>query len=102
MRFAFLPMFIELAAVTMLLPDEMEEPSERERSPPSAASNPLPWALAAASIRFCFVGASALCKWRISHYRVLQGAATGWPTGNGKKLSNSQACCLALLCQAAA
>ena len=32
----------------------------------------------------------------------LQGAATGWPTGNGKKLSNSQACCLAQLCLAAA
>ena len=25
----------------------------------------------------------------------------GWPTGNGKKLSNSQACCLAQLCLAA-
>ena len=30
---------------------------------------------------------------------ILQG---GWPTGNGKKLSNSQACCLAQLCLAAA
>ena len=54
------PMFIELAAVTMLLPDETEEPSER--SPPSTAASNLP--LAAASIRFCFVGASDLCKWR--------------------------------------
>ena len=29
-------------------------------------------------------------------------ADIGWPTGNGKKLSNSQECCLAQLCQAAA
>ena len=27
---------------------------------------------------------------------------SGWATGNGKKLSNSQACCLAQLCLAAA
>ena len=32
----------------------------------------------------------------------LQPADIGWPTGNGKKLSKSQACCLAQLCQAAA
>ena len=68
MRLAFLsapatPMFIELAAVTMLLPDEMEEPSEM--SPPSRAASNLPLlAAAAASIRFCFVGASDLWKCR--------------------------------------
>ena len=32
----------------------------------------------------------------------VQGGWGGWPTGNGKKLSNGQACCLALLCLAAA
>ena len=32
----------------------------------------------------------------------VQPADIGWPTGNGKKLSNSQACCLAQLCLAAA
>ena len=32
----------------------------------------------------------------------LQGGWSGWPTGNGKKVSNSQACCLAQLCLAAA
>ena len=32
----------------------------------------------------------------------LQSADIGWPTGNGKKLSNSQACCLAQLCLASA
>ena len=64
MRLAFLsapaatPMFIELAAVTMLLPEEMEEPSEM--SPPSRAASNLPLA----SIRFCFVGASDLWKCR--------------------------------------
>ena len=31
----------------------------------------------------------------------IQPADTGWPTGNGKKLSNSQACDLAQLCLAA-
>ena len=68
MRLAFLsapatPMFIELAAVTMLLPDEMEEPNEM--SPPSKAASNLPLlAAAAASIRFCFVGASDLWKFR--------------------------------------
>ena len=33
---------------------------------------------------------------------ALQPADIGWPTGNGKKVSNSQACCLAQLCLAAA
>ena len=74
-------MFIELAAVMMLLPDETEEPSER--SPPSTAASNLP--LAAASIRFCFVGASDLCKWRERENErngfktnlVLQSALTG-------------------------
>ena len=32
----------------------------------------------------------------------IQGGRGGWPTGNGKKLSNSQACCLAQLCLAGA
>ena len=32
----------------------------------------------------------------------LQGGWGGWPTGNGKKLSNSQACCLSQQCLAAA
>ena len=35
-------------------------------------------------------------------YTRVQGGWGGWPTGNGKKLSNSQACCLAQLCLAAA
>ena len=33
---------------------------------------------------------------------ILQPVDPGCPTGNGKKLSNSQACCLAQLCLAAA
>ena len=33
---------------------------------------------------------------------VVQPADIGWPTGNGKELSNSQACCLAQLCLEAA
>ena len=32
----------------------------------------------------------------------IQCSCSGWPTGNGKNLSNSQACCLAQLCLAAA
>ena len=28
----------------------------------------------------------------------LQCSCSGWPTGNGNKLINSQACCLAQLC----
>ena len=36
-----------------------------------------------------------------SDKRLLQPADIGWPTGNGKKLSCSQACCLAQLCLAA-
>ena len=32
----------------------------------------------------------------------LQPAGIGWPTGNGKKLSCTQACCLAQLCLAEA
>ena len=32
----------------------------------------------------------------------VQGGWGGWPTGNGKKLWNSQACCLAQLCLGAA
>ena len=32
---------------------------------------------------------------------ILQPPDIGWPTGNGKKLINSQACCLAQLCLAA-
>ena len=37
---------------------------------------------------------------RMSNF--VQGGWGGWPTGNGNKLSNSQACCLAQLCLAAA
>ena len=33
---------------------------------------------------------------------LLQCSCSGWPTGNGKNLSNSQACFLAQLCLAAA
>ena len=33
---------------------------------------------------------------------LLQGGCGGWPTGKGKKVSKSQACCLAQLCLAAA
>ena len=33
---------------------------------------------------------------------IVQPADIGWPTGNGKKLSNTQACCLAQLCLNAA
>ena len=32
----------------------------------------------------------------------IQPADIGWPTGNGKKLSKSQACCLSQLCLGAA
>ena len=32
----------------------------------------------------------------------LKCSCSGWPTGNGNNLSNSQACCLAQLCLAAA
>ena len=34
--------------------------------------------------------------------RFVQGGWGGWPTGNGKKVSNGQACCPAQLCPAAA
>ena len=34
--------------------------------------------------------------------QTLQPADIGWPTGNGEKLNNSQACCLAQLCLGAA
>ena len=45
------------------------------------------------------------CLWELEmtqHYRVtkVQDGWGGWPTGNGNKLSNSQACCLAQLCLA--
>ena len=33
---------------------------------------------------------------------IVQCSCSGWPTGNGKKVSNSQACCLAQLCLAPA
>ena len=36
------------------------------------------------------------------HRCCVQCSCSGWPTGNGKKPSNSQACCLAQLCLAAA
>ena len=38
----------------------------------------------------------------ILSFGTVQPADIGWPTGNGKKVSNSQACCLAQLCLAAA
>ena len=38
----------------------------------------------------------------ISKTDTVQPAVIGWPTGNGKKRSNSQACCLAKLCLAGA
>ena len=34
--------------------------------------------------------------------KQVQCSCSRWPTGNGKNLSNSQACCLAQLCLAAA
>ena len=37
-----------------------------------------------------------------ANHSSLQPADIGWPTGNGKKLSNCQACCLAQVCLAAA
>ena len=40
-------------------------------------------------------------KWP-PHPIHVQGGWGGWPTGNGTKVSNSQACCLAQLCLAAA
>ena len=45
-------------------------------------------------------GKSRDCLWMV--FNPVQGGWGGWPTGNGKKLSNSQACCLAQLCLAAA
>ena len=33
-------------------------------------------------------------------FSLSQFSCSGWPTGNGKKLSSSQACCLAQLCLA--
>ena len=41
-------------------------------------------------------------RFRVQHYHPVQPADIGWPTGNGEKLSNSQACCQAHLCLAAA
>ena len=40
--------------------------------------------------------------WKLQPGWTVQGGWGGWPTGNGNKLSNSQACCLAQLCLAAA
>ena len=50
---------------------------------------------------------SLICKPQDIDFKILttctvQGGWGGWPTGNGKKVSNSQACCLAQLCLAAA
>ena len=39
---------------------------------------------------------------KLVFFPLLQPADIGWPTGNGKKLSNCQACCLPQLCLAAA
>ena len=38
----------------------------------------------------------------LQFFLYVQPADIGWPTGNGKKLSKSQACCLAQLCLATA
>ena len=45
----------------------------------------------------------SLLHWEVSFPKLyVQGGWGGWPTGNGKKVSNSQVCCLAQLCLAAA
>ena len=45
----------------------------------------------------------SLLNWEVSFPKLyVQGGWGGWPTGNGKKVSNSQVCCLAQLCLAAA
>ena len=41
-------------------------------------------------------------NWTLGFGACMQSAHIGRPTGNGKELSNSQACCLAQLCLAAA
>ena len=43
-------------------------------------------------------------SWKLTFYlhSGLLCSCSGWPTGNGKKVSNSQACCLAQLCLAPA
>ena len=38
----------------------------------------------------------------VTHTLPVQCSCSGWPTGNGKNLSNTQACCLAQLCLGAA
>ena len=40
--------------------------------------------------------------WAILCPQAVQCSCSGWPTGNGDKLSNSPACCLSQLCLAAA
>ena len=56
-------------------------------------------------IGFCWIGAdfeTTVTTPRTMICNILQPADIGWPTGYGKKLSCSQACCLAQLCLAAA
>ena len=52
---------------------------------------PIPWQSSAGYL-----------EWERELEKKVQPEDIGWPTGNGKKLSNSQACCLAQLCLAAA
>ena len=53
-------------------------------------------------VRRAFIAYLETRNGRIISWKNLQGGWDGWPTGNGKKVSNSQACCLAQLCLAAA
>ena len=50
----------------------------------------------------CLVFCTAYFRSCLIYESDVQGAASGWPTGHGKKLSNSLLCCLAKLCLAAA
>ena len=47
-------------------------------------------------------GKASISCHRVQGLLHVQPADIGWPTGNGKKLSNSQACCLDQLCLDAA
>ena len=67
-----------------------------------------PWEICQSTFTFFKVISARLYDYvdgrgRVKNCRChIQCSCSGWPTGNGKKLSNSQACCLAQLCQAAA
>ena len=61
------------------------------------------WLLRMVCTMQCCVEARFYGVWKLlSKVISLQCSCSGWPTGNGKKVSNRQACCLAQLCQAAA